>query len=178
VIDDLYSARILGLAANMPCAGRLPKPQATAERASRLCGSRVIVDVVVADGRIVAFAQDVRACARLCGSRVVVDVMVADGKIVAFAQDVRACALGQAAAAILGDKVIGARIEEVEAARDALRTLLKTGEGAPQPHELGGRFADLAVLAQVKDYPARHASTLLAFEAAAEAAREAAEAVA
>jgi NifU-like protein involved in Fe-S cluster formation len=149
VIDDLYSARILGLAANMPCAGRLPKPQATAERSSRLCGSRVVVDVVVAEGRIVAFAQDVRACA-----------------------------LGQAAAAILGDQVIGARIEEVEAARDALRTLLKTGEGAPQSHELGGRFADLAVLAQVKDYPARHASTLLAFEAAADAARQATEAVA
>jgi NifU-like protein involved in Fe-S cluster formation len=99
----------------------------------------------------------------------VVDVRVADGRIVAFAQDVRACALGQAAAAILGDQVIGARIEEVETARDALRTLLKTGAGAPQ-----GRFADLAVLAQVKDYPARHASTLLAFEAAADAARQAA----
>jgi len=149
VIDDLYSAKILGLAANMPCAGRLPNPQATAERTSRLCGSKVVVDVVVADGKIVAFAQDVRACA-----------------------------LGQAAAAILGDQVIGARIEEVEAARDALRTLLKTGEGAPQPDELGGRFADLAVLAQVKDYPARHASTLLAFEAAADAARQAAQAVA
>jgi NifU-like protein involved in Fe-S cluster formation len=149
VIDDLYSAKILSLAANMPCAGRLPHPQATAERTSRLCGSRVVVDVVVAEGRVVAFAQDVRACA-----------------------------LGQAAAAILGDQVIGARIEEVEAARDALRTLLKTGEGAPQPHELGGRFADLAVLAQVKDYPARHASTLLAFEAATEAARRAEAAVA
>jgi len=139
VIDELYSAKILSLAANMPCAGRLPHPQATAERTSRLCGSRVVVDVVVADGKIVAFAQDVRACA-----------------------------LGQAAAAILGDQVIGAEIEEVEAARDALRTLLKTGEGAPE-----GRFAGLAALAQLKDYPARHASTLLAFEAAADAAREA-----
>ncbi len=144
MIDDLYSAKILSLAANMPCAGRLPRPQATAERTSRLCGSRVVVDVVVADGKVVAFAQDVRACA-----------------------------LGQAAAAILGDQVIGARIEEVEAARDALRALLKTGEGAPK-----GRFADLAVLAQVKDYPARHASTLLAFEAAADAARRAASALA
>jgi NifU-like protein involved in Fe-S cluster formation len=144
VIDELYSAKILRLAANMPCAGRLPSPQATAERTSRLCGSRVVVDVVVADGKIVAFAQDVRACA-----------------------------LGQAAAAILGDQVIGAQIEEVEAARDALRTLLKTGAGAPE-----GRFADLAVLAQVKDYPARHASTLLAFEAAADAARRAASALA
>ncbi len=149
MIDDLYSARILTLAANMPLAGRLPHPQATAERTSRLCGSRVVVDVVVSDGRIVAFAQDVRACA-----------------------------LGQAAAAILGDHVIGARIEEVEAARDALRTLLKTGDGAPEPDDLGGRFSDLAILAQVKDYPARHASTLLAFEAAADAARRAATAVA
>jgi NifU-like protein involved in Fe-S cluster formation len=144
LIDELYSAKILKLAANMPCAGRLPQPQATVERTSRLCGSRVVVDVVVADGVIVAFAQDVRACA-----------------------------LGQAAAAILGDQVIGARIEEVEAARDSLRTLLKTGEGAPK-----GRFADLAVLAQVKDYPARHASTLLAFEATAEAARRATQTLA
>jgi NifU-like protein involved in Fe-S cluster formation len=137
VIDDLYSARILKLAANMPRAGRLKTPGGTSEKVSRLCGSRVVVDVVVADGRVVDFAQDVRACA-----------------------------LGQAAAAILGEHVAGASVEEIEAGRDALRAMLR-GEGGPPT----GRFADLAVLEQVRDFPARHASTLLAFEAAAEASR-------
>ena len=136
VIDDLYSARILKLAANMPRAGRLAAPDATSEKASRLCGSKVVVDVVMDNGRVADFAQDVRACA-----------------------------LGQAAAAILGENVIGARVEEISAVRDALHDMLKAGGPPPQ-----GRFADLAVLEQVRDFPARHASTMLAFEAAAEAA--------
>ena len=135
MIDDLYSARILALAANMPRAGRLASPDASAEKVSRLCGSRIVVDVAMRDG------------------------VVAD-----FAQDVRACALGQAAAAVLGQNVVGARPAEIRTARDGLRDMLKAG--APPP---AGRFADLAVLAQVRDFPARHASTLLAFEAALEA---------
>ena len=135
MIDDLYSAKVLALAANMPRAGRLAHPQGSAEKVSRLCGSRILVDVVM------------------------------DGEAVAdFAQEVKACALGQAAAAVLGANVIGARLDEIESARDALRAMLKTGAPPPQ-----GRFSDLAVLAPVKDYPPRHASTLLAFEAAAQA---------
>ena len=140
MIDDLYSAKLLALAANMPRAGRLAAPDGSAEKVSKLCGSRVIVDVKVKDG-------------------VVVD----------FAQDVKACALGQAAASVLGAHVIGATLAEIEQARDAFRAKLK--EGGPAP---GGRFSDLSMLAPVKDYPARHASTLLAFEAAAEAVRQAA----
>jgi NifU-like protein involved in Fe-S cluster formation len=139
MIDELYSARILALAANLPHAGRLTQPDASSEKTSRLCGSRIVADVVMDGDRIADFAQDVRACA-----------------------------LGQAAAAILGESVIGASVQEVEAARDALRAMLKTGSAAPE-----GRFAGLEMLAQVKDYPARHASTLLAFEACAEAARAA-----
>ena len=139
MIDDLYSAKILSLVANMPRAGRLPAPDASAEKIAKLCGSKIIVDVVVKDG------------------------VVAD-----FAQDVRACALGQAAAAVLGANVIGAGAEEIEVARDALRAMLKSNGPAPQ-----GRFSELAVLEPVKDYPARHASTLLAFEAALEAVRNA-----
>ncbi len=142
MIDDLYSARVLRLAANMPRAGRLAAPQGSSEKVSRLCGSRVVVDLALADGRVVDFAQEVKACA-----------------------------LGQAAAAVLGDQVIGASVQELEAARDALSGMLKAGGPAPQ-----GRFADLAVLEVVKDYPARHASTLLAFEAAVEAAHRAAAA--
>src|SRR5579871_2006225 len=139
MIDELYSGRILKLAANMPHAGRLAAPDASAEKVSKLCGSKITVDVVVKDG------------------------VVAD-----FAQDVRACALGQAAAAVLGEHVLGASLSEIEVARDALRAMLKADGPPPQ-----GRFSELAVLAPVKDYPARHASTMLAFEAAAEAVRAA-----
>lgn len=139
MIDDIYSAKVLALAANMPRAGRLAAPQASSEKVSKLCGSRVLVDLSLTDGRVSDFAQDVKACA-----------------------------LGQASAAVLGAQVIGASLAELEAARDALRAMLKSGGPPPQ-----GRFADLAVLEPVKDYPARHASTMLAFEAAAEAARTA-----
>ncbi|MFV4649053.1 iron-sulfur cluster assembly scaffold protein, partial [Mycobacterium tuberculosis] len=82
--------------------------------------------------------------------------------------DVKACALGQASAAILGQHVVGASVAELQLARDALSAMLKADGPAPQ-----GRFADLAVLEPVKAYPARHASTLLAFEAVLAAAREA-----
>ena len=139
MIDDLYSVKVLTLAANMPHAGRLDAPQATSEKVSKLCGSRVLVDLSLHDGRVSDFAQDVKACA-----------------------------LGQAAAAVLGANVMGAQVAEIEQARDALKAMLKTGGAAPE-----GRFADLAILEVVKPYPARHASTMLAFEAAAEAGRTA-----
>ena len=140
MIDDLYSGKILALVANMPHAGRLAAPQGSSEKVAKLCGSRIVVDVA----------------------------LDADGRVGDFAQDVQACALGQAAAAVLGANVIGADLAEIEAAREALRAMLKSGGPAPT-----GRFSDLVVLAPVKDYPARHASTLLAFEAAAEAVRQA-----
>jgi len=94
--------------------------------------------------------------------------VVEDGKVVDFAQDVSACALGQAAAAILGQNVIGADLSDIELARDSLAAMLKANGSPP-----AGRFAELAVLEPVKDYPARHASTLLAFEATVEAVRKA-----
>lgn len=95
----LYSARILGLAADIPHHGRLAAPQGTARRRSPLCGSTVTADVMVKDGRIAAFAQDVKACA-----------------------------LGQASAAVLGAVVIGRTLPELHAARDGLRAMLK-GDG-------------------------------------------------
>jgi NifU-like protein involved in Fe-S cluster formation len=137
MIDDLYSANILRLAANMPRAGRLAAPDGSAEKVAKLCGSRIVVDVVLRDGKIADFAQEVKACA-----------------------------LGQAAAAVLGAHAIGASPEEIEMARDAFRAMLKQGGPAPT-----GRFSDLSMLEPVKDYPPRHASTLLAFEAAVEACR-------
>jgi NifU-like protein involved in Fe-S cluster formation len=98
----LYSARILGLAADIPHLGRLPTPQGTARRRSPLCGSTVTADVVVQDGRITDFAQDVKACA-----------------------------LGQASAAVLGEVVIGRTLPELETARDALQTMLKNAGPVP-----------------------------------------------
>jgi NifU-like protein involved in Fe-S cluster formation len=141
VIDDLYSRRILKLAAELPRSGRLAAPGGTAEKVSKLCGSRAIVDVVVEGG-------------------VVTD----------YAQDVQACALGQAVASIVGEYAVGATVAELEQARDAFRAMLRSGGPAPT-----GRFAELDVMAAVKDYPARHASSLVAIEAAAEAARTAHE---
>ncbi len=139
MIDDLYSAKLLRLAAETPRIGRLADPDATSEKVSKLCGSRVVVDVKVDGDRVVDFAQDVKACA-----------------------------LGQAAASVLGAHVVGASLAELEDARDRFKAMLKSGGPAPE-----GRFSDLALLAPVKDYPARHTSTLLAFEAAAEAVRDA-----
>ncbi|MBI1405502.1 MAG: iron-sulfur cluster assembly scaffold protein [Caulobacter sp.] len=141
MLDDLYSARILALAANMPRAGRLDAPQGSAERNAKLCGSRITVDVS----------------------------LDADGAVADYAQDVQACALGQAAAAVLGENVIGATRDEIATALDAFSAMLK--QGGPPPE---GRFKDLAVLQPVKDYPARHASSLLAFEAALAAVQQAA----
>ena len=98
----LYSARILGLAAEIPHLGRLPAPQGTARKRSPLCGSTVTADVVVRDDRIAGFAQDVKACA-----------------------------LGQASAAVLGAVVIGRTLPELQAARDALQAMLKEGGPVP-----------------------------------------------
>jgi NifU-like protein involved in Fe-S cluster formation len=140
MIDDLYSAKILKAAANMPHAGRLAEPQGSSEKVSKLCGSKITVDLDLTDGKVSRFAQDVKACA-----------------------------LGQAAAAVLGAHAIGASVQEIESARDQLRAMLKAGGSPPT-----GRFADLAMLEPVKDYAPRHASTMLAFEAAVEAAHKAA----
>ena len=117
-------------------------------------------------GRLSAPDGSAERVAKLCGSRITVDLTLVDGRVSDFAQDVKACALGQAAAAVLGSHVIGATPGEIEMARDAFRAMLKLGGSPPE-----GRFSDLAMLAPVKDYPPRHASTLLAFEAATEACR-------
>ncbi|MGV8928714.1 MAG: iron-sulfur cluster assembly scaffold protein [Brevundimonas sp.] len=140
MIDELYSARILKLAANLPHSGRLAAPDGTGERVAKLCGSRAIVDVVLDE----------------------------TGRISAFAQDVKACALGQAAAGVLGESVIGASPDEIATARDALSDMLKAGGVGPT-----GRFEGLRALKQVADYPARHASTMVAIEATLDAVRQA-----
>ena len=106
---------------------------------------------------------------RVCGSTVNVDVILgADARIAEIAVDPKACALGQAATSILARNAIGKSLAEVKAAREALRAMLKDGAEPPQ-----GDFWELRHLAPVHAYPPRHASTLLAFEAAVEAVERA-----
>lgn len=136
----LYSGRILALAADIPHLGRLPAPQGSARKRSPLCGSTLTADVVLHDGRVAEFAQEVRACA-----------------------------LGQASAAIAGGAMIGRSLQELRAARDALAAMLK--EGGPVPP---APFDGYEVLLPAREYRNRHASILLALEAAVEAV-EAAE---
>jgi NifU-like protein involved in Fe-S cluster formation len=102
----LYSGRILALAADIPHMGRLDNPQASAKRRSPLCGSTVTVDVVMQDGRVAAFAQDVRACA-----------------------------LGQAAAAVVGAAILGRTRAEVDRARDQLAAMLAGGPVPDAPFD-------------------------------------------
>lgn len=98
----LYSGRILALAADIPHLGRLPAPMGSARKRSPLCGSTVTVDVVVKGGRVVEFAQDVKACA-----------------------------LGQAAAGVLGGAVLGRSLPELQAARAELQLMLKDSGPVP-----------------------------------------------
>jgi NifU-like protein involved in Fe-S cluster formation len=105
---------------------------------------------------------------RVCGSVVTVELKLKDGKISAIAVHPKACALGQAATGVLAMHAIGASPGEVREARDALRAMLK--EGAEPP---AGRFWELRHLQGVRDYPPRHASTMLAFDAAVDALEQA-----
>ena len=104
------------------------------------------------------------AHSRLCGSTVTIDLKV-DGDVVTdFAHEVKACALGQASSSIMAANVIGARADELRAVREAMRRMLK--EDGPPPE---GRFADLKFLEPVREYKARHASTMLTFDAVVDA---------
>jgi NifU-like protein involved in Fe-S cluster formation len=115
-------------------------------------------------GRLSAPTGTARRRSPLCGSTVTVDVVLADGRVTDLRQEVRACALGQAAAAIVGAGAIGRTPAELAAARDALRAMLAGGPVPPAPWD------GFEVLTPARDYRNRHASILLAIEAAAEAA--------
>jgi NifU-like protein involved in Fe-S cluster formation len=134
-LSDLYSQKILEIAANQPIPGRLAKPDATVRRVSRVCGSAIEVDVCVLDGRISAYGHSISACA-----------------------------LGQTSTAIVAANVIGTSVGELRDVRAQMTAMLKDN-GAPP----AGRWADLACLEPVRDYPPRHTSTLLVFDALVEA---------
>ncbi|KAB2699405.1 iron-sulfur cluster assembly scaffold protein [Ochrobactrum sp. Kaboul] len=104
---------------------------------------------------------------KLCGSTVTVYLKMADGVVTDFAHEVKACALGQASSSVMARNVIGATAEELKAVRDAMYAMLK--ENAPSPE---GRFEDLKYFEPVREYRARHASTLLTFDAVVDCIRQ------
>ena len=105
------------------------------------------------------------AHSKLCGSTVTVDLKMDGDTVTDFAHDVKACALGQASSSIMAHNVVGAKADELRALRDTVRNMLKEN-GAPPAD---GKWADIAVLEPVRDYKARHASTLLTFDAVVDA---------
>lgn len=131
MLNDVYNARILELAGNIPRLGRLPDPDASATAHSKLCGSTVSVDLKLDHGAVSDFAHDVKACA-----------------------------LGQASSSLMARHVIGAKPGELRELRETMRKMLK--ENGPPP---SGKWADFSVLEPVRDYKARHASTMLTFDA-------------
>lgn len=140
-MSDLYHNRILELAAGIPNLGALENAQGSVEKVSRICGSTVRVDVRLSE----------------------------NGETVeAIAVDPKACALGQATTSILAEHAVGATVDEIVAARDAMRAMLKENGAPPE-----GRFWELRHLQAVADYPPRHTSTMLAFDAAIAAIEEA-----
>lgn len=135
MINEIYNRQILGFAADIPRLQRLAAPDATAVAISRLCGSKVTVDVAMKEG-------------------VVTD----------FGQEVKACALGQASSSIMARHVVGSTPGELRAVRDQMYKMLK--EEGPAPT---GKWAELEALLPVRDFKARHASTLLTFDAVVDA---------
>ena len=119
-------------------------------------------------GRLADADATATAHSKLCGSTVTVDVKM-DGDVVTdFAHEVKACALGQASSSIMARNVVGAKADELKGLRETVRKMLKENGTPPQD----GRWADIAVLEPVRDYKARHASTLLTFDAVVDAVNQ------
>ena len=115
-------------------------------------------------GRLDAPDATATVHSKLCGSTVTVDLSVKEGRVAEFAHVVKACALGQASSSIMARHIVGETPQRLRALRDDMRAMLK--ENGPPP---SGAWADLAVLEPVRDYKARHASTLLTFDAVVKA---------
>jgi NifU-like protein involved in Fe-S cluster formation len=115
-------------------------------------------------GRLPSPDATATAHSKLCGSTVKVDLKM-DGPVVTdFAHDVKACALGQASSSIMASHVIGSTASELRELRETVRKMLKENGKPPE-----GKWADIALLEPVRDYKARHASTMLTFEAVVDA---------
>lgn len=135
-LSDLYSDRILEIAANQPIPGRLADADASARKVSRVCGSMIEVDIQTRDGIITGYGHEISACA-----------------------------LGQTSAAIVAAHIVGTPVAEFLRVRDEMIAMLK----ADGPPPSGEKWADLRYLEPVRDYRPRHTSTLLVFDAVAEA---------
>ena len=125
--------------------------------------NRRIIELAASIPRIGRLAEPdatAKAVSRLCGSTVTVDLKMDGDRVTDFAHEVKACALGQASSSIMARNVIGSNAEELRSLRETVRRMLKEN-GAPP----AGKWADIAVLEPVRDYKARHASTLLTFDA-------------
>lgn len=130
MLNEIYSPKILELAANIPRCQRLSDAHASATAHSKLCGSTVSIDIKIGDGRVTDYGQTVRACL-----------------------------LGQASASVMAREIVGSTPDELRAVGRQMRAMLK--QDGPPPN---GRWSDLSVLEPVRDYKARHASTLLVFD--------------
>jgi NifU-like protein involved in Fe-S cluster formation len=115
-------------------------------------------------GRLAGADASATAHSKLCGSTVTVDLKMEGDTVTDFAHEVKACALGQASSSIMARHVIGAKADELRSLREAVRRMLKENGAPPE-----GKWADIAVLEPVRDYKARHASTLLTFDAVTDA---------
>jgi NifU-like protein involved in Fe-S cluster formation len=116
-------------------------------------------------GRLAEPDASATAHSKLCGSTVTVDLKMDGNTVTDFAHDVKACALGQASSSIMASHVIGSKADELRKLRETVRKMLK--ENGPPPAD--AKWADIAVLEPVRDYKARHASTLLTFDAVVDA---------
>lgn len=130
-LDDIYAPELLEKAANITRIGALEAPDASATAHSRLCGSTISVDLNIEAGRVSNFAQRVEACL-----------------------------LGQSAAAIMAENIIGSSESELREVGEIMRKMLKE-DGKPP----SGKWADLGLLENVRHFGARHTSTLLVFAA-------------
>ncbi len=115
-------------------------------------------------GRLADPDASATAHSKLCGSTVKIDLKMNDDVVSDFAHDVKACALGQASSSIMARHIIGSTATELRELRETVRKMLKENGAPPQ-----GKWADVALLEPVRDYKARHASTLLTFDAVVDA---------
>jgi NifU-like protein involved in Fe-S cluster formation len=117
-------------------------------------------------GRLAAPDASATAHSKLCGSTVKIDLKM-DGPVVTdFAHEVKACALGQASSSIMARHVVGSNASELRELRETVRKMLKEN-GAPPPAD--HKWAEIALLEPVRDFKARHASTMLTFDAVVDA---------
>ena len=130
--------------------------------------NRRILELAAAIPRIRRLEQpeaSATALSKLCGSTVTIDLKMNGDTVTDFAHEVKACALGQASSSIMARNIVGSKASELKALREEVRKMLKEN-GAPPAN---GKWADIAVLEPVRNYKARHASTLLTFDAVVDA---------